>query len=791
MKNSLRFVSAVIAAILCAAAFSACANGVKPPVTEVTTDITTDAPATIAPVTDVTTDAPITDAPETTVTFDAPITETTDISTTTDTTTEGAETSDTPATAPSTTAAPATDAPSVTTEATVTTTENVADPSEPTETLAKTIAEVLYLGDDGNVHVKGCDSFYLPTKGYYIGYKGHADRVFVVQNTPKGNLPEFYTKYVARLEEKYNSVSLRPTYHTDVNGNRISLNYVKHRYSTNGVSVSIATSDETDKQYVVTVFPNGNHNICESSIDFNIAEFYGDFGVIASVSGEMREESKIWITRDGGKTFEFFANRPIRDLHIMPCGYLYLFETDTKTAFYPGQESTVYHIYKIEDNALIEETPKIADKDLEYNTRGSYSFFSPIFDGNIGVWPVNIAYYDMDRQIDPGTHYLYFYLSTDYGETWERYDPAVVGIEGNTIIYRDCYALTTDTTTEAPVTTEVSVATEVPVSTQVAVTTDALVTTEVPVTTEPEQEEIIDTYGKSLAEILYKTDSGEVKIRGNSSFSLPCAGMYLVDRTRPDAPPTFVVKDSPKLDRGPRVYTSSNTKLYPEFRPDRYVDKDGNTIDLTYKNDEGTLAGMKCHSAISGDNYYIVTVFSDNTYNVSEIPGEFITIDYYNKDIGFLICKSNDAIFNAYCTYDGGKTFEFLSKLCKENRDYRNPQLYVTNTGMFYVTINPRLMGNSGSWEIVFEVEQGKIVKSDNVDLNSVYLRNGIEQNVYLLFDNNIGIWARYQSHYTSDRDPVPELHYIYYYISTDGGKTWQIYDPAIVGITIEETVYH
>jgi len=63
MKNSLRFVSAILAAILCGAAFSACANEAKPPVTDVTYDATTDAPPTNAPVTTnevFTTEAPVT-----------------------------------------------------------------------------------------------------------------------------------------------------------------------------------------------------------------------------------------------------------------------------------------------------------------------------------------------------------------------------------------------------------------------------------------------------------------------------------------------------------------------------------------------------------------------------------------------------------------------------------------------------------------------------------------------------------------------------------------------------------
>ena len=78
MKNSTRFLSAILAAMLCAAAFSACASEVKPPVTDVTTNaqFTTDAPLTIAPITDtpaITTDVPaITEAPV--VTTDAPVT---------------------------------------------------------------------------------------------------------------------------------------------------------------------------------------------------------------------------------------------------------------------------------------------------------------------------------------------------------------------------------------------------------------------------------------------------------------------------------------------------------------------------------------------------------------------------------------------------------------------------------------------------------------------------------------------------------------------------------------------
>jgi len=46
MKNNTRLISAILAAMLCATAFSACANGAKPPVT----DVTTDASATAEPI---------------------------------------------------------------------------------------------------------------------------------------------------------------------------------------------------------------------------------------------------------------------------------------------------------------------------------------------------------------------------------------------------------------------------------------------------------------------------------------------------------------------------------------------------------------------------------------------------------------------------------------------------------------------------------------------------------------------------------------------------------------------
>lgn len=68
MKNSVRLFSAILAAMLCAAAFSACAGNVKPPVTDAPA-ITTDVPTTDAPL--VTTDTAVTTEPPVTTTAPA------------------------------------------------------------------------------------------------------------------------------------------------------------------------------------------------------------------------------------------------------------------------------------------------------------------------------------------------------------------------------------------------------------------------------------------------------------------------------------------------------------------------------------------------------------------------------------------------------------------------------------------------------------------------------------------------------------------------------------------------
>ena len=68
MKNSVRLFSAILAAMLCAAAFSACAGNAKPPVTDAPA-ITTDVPTTDAPL--ITTDTAVTTEPPVTTTAPA------------------------------------------------------------------------------------------------------------------------------------------------------------------------------------------------------------------------------------------------------------------------------------------------------------------------------------------------------------------------------------------------------------------------------------------------------------------------------------------------------------------------------------------------------------------------------------------------------------------------------------------------------------------------------------------------------------------------------------------------
>ncbi len=409
MKNSTRFVSAILAAILCGAAFSACANEINPPVTEVTTDITTDAPATIAPVTDVTTDAPTTEAPETTVTSEAPTTETTDIFTTTDAiTTEGAETSDTPATSPSTTAAPSTDAPSVTTEAPVTT-EAVSETTSPEKAETQTdsyteytekLRRLLYVDFDGFVRIRGSSLFRLPANGYHLN--------FDATNTDDPNLHfVWFASSELQLTDgsasvPYKEFTFDGPHSCYAENGRIYVSY------NNGETV-VALPDEM----------SGEIYDCYVSQEISIVCTDGYRAIITNkgVTINVQESGKVFVYVEKNNTIcllgePFNASGLKQQLaKSIDGGITYTSDTIRYEAINDprvnGWSSSSNNYTDISGNYI----------PYQYTDFGA-QFQLPIFDGDIGVLTATTRY--------NGKVYVSYFITEDRGESWFKFDPTVI-----------------------------------------------------------------------------------------------------------------------------------------------------------------------------------------------------------------------------------------------------------------------------------------------------------------------------------------------------------------------------
>ena len=238
MKNNTRLISAVLAAVLCGLILAACANNPTPPVTDVS-DITTDIPTTETP----TTVAPVTVA-----------------------TTEVLATTDTPTTVEPittvTTDVPATDAPVFTDD----------------------LGSLLYLGEDGYVHIKGSDNIRLPAK--------RLD--FIIKNSEEELTMSLYSQFVTTAE-----AAIIPLYfgisHTKNNawveggklyvkfgatdktaeapneyydyelGKKVSFTAIDYAYVSGAEAHLISNDAKTSRGYIISTFDGGE--------SFNISAF--------------------------------------------------------------------------------------------------------------------------------------------------------------------------------------------------------------------------------------------------------------------------------------------------------------------------------------------------------------------------------------------------------------------------------------------------------------------------------------------------------------------------------------
>lgn len=753
MKNNTRLISAVLAAVLCGASLAACANNPTPPVTDVsdiTTDIpatetpttvapvtvattevlaTTDTPTTVEPITTVTTDAPATDAPAT----DAPATEvTTDSPATTE---EPVVTTAAPVTTemPATTEAPITTEPPVTTDIPETT---APETEEVIDTYGKPLSEVLYVNEDGKVKLKGTDTYTLARQGSY-----EAESRFVYNISPKmsdGGLE------IRKKEREY--PQKLPAIFIDNAGNPVMEKYYPV-YTVGGLVACCVNTENAG--YILTVLPDGTYNVYTAPARTITVNYCNDkIGLAAIASESNANVCDLYCTYDGGKTFTYHSAIKKTDyksggVGIEASSYGYFFVKINYEYNYASSARSVGLRLKVENGILSE--PSVVEE-IKVGGMSSQNSLLHIED-NLGVWSVIQSRYDGTAIYD-GEHCVAYFITTDGGATWQRYDPAVITEEnGGTVATKPTF----DDSPEGQ-------------------------------------------HGKKVMELLYRGEDGLVHIKGSDSLLLPAFGAYRYKTGEFLADLNAQTASNLKLKE---IYRQNQKiKDYSGPRPESFVDGEGRTVALKYADSFSARGGVTVHSANNEETgkEYIVTVLSDGSNNISEIPAKLCIAEYYNESVGVIICDKHgdDARYGIYCTYDGGKTFSLLDGFSEEFSSLRG--ISVSDDGTFYVFCNKSA---SNEWAkrptsvaFVYALKEGVLTPQTKVPCVEEEFEGNVN-NDNVLFDGDVGVWVKtltYTVRFSAAR--YETYYYYYFYITADGGKTWTIYDPAMVGILITNVAW-
>ena len=216
------------------------------------------------------------------------------------------------------------------------------------------------------------------------------------------------------------------------------------------------------------------------------------------------------------------------------------------------------------------------------------------------------------------------------------------------------------------------------------------------------------------------------------------------------------------------------------------IDSAGNPVtEKYYQRTIYTEAGMVVVYVISKEaaNYtdYIFTVFPDGTYNAYTACAEVRAVAYCDEKTGLAVIANadNGDVFDLYCTYDGGKTFTFHSTVSNLGGEFSGVQVAASRYGYFFLAITGgRYYRGVYSNQLVLKVNNGQISEPANVSDIRVFASSTRTSRLHI--DGNLGVWSIIQSEYDGRINNDGE-HCVHYFVTTDGGASWQRYDPAFI----------
>ena len=389
MKNSIRLASAILAAVLCVAAFSACANDIKQPLTDVTA-ITTEPPLTTEKL----------------------VTDTTDIPTTT---------------------------------------QPSASELTPEEIQAEKIKELLYLTNDGYIKIKGADSIKLPRNGFYIYYDNSPETKYflstdlitteLLASVPSyagTNSPHSYTLENGKLTVTYNNgenilILDGEFIATDYKENEAhTLNFssltVSDTYISTEISTFLCQATGSIRSVLFVIYNEGakiDYIFCERDFDtFALSENGIGFATCGPVGRGGNTHISVYKTENGGKTFSLISDS-LGDAGSLPCGTMALSYAN----------STIYACGSVELNDTLIARLGVDVVDSRMHTysdfykglydNGRYVELTPYFENEIGVKAVlvQVGDYYIDTPEEPIAEGYMYFLSLDGGDTWTLFDP--------------------------------------------------------------------------------------------------------------------------------------------------------------------------------------------------------------------------------------------------------------------------------------------------------------------------------------------------------------------------------
>jgi len=285
------------------------------------------------------------------------------------------------------------------------------------------LGSLLYLGEDGYVHIKGSDNIRLPAKRLDFTIKNSEEELTMslysqfVTTAEAAIIPLYFgishTKNNAWVEGGKLYVKFGATdktaeapneYYDSGLGKKVSFTAIDYAYVSGAEAHLISNDAKTSRGYIISTFDGGeSFNI--SAFDQAICCVYytNSLEGTAVTYGGANMGSKtahFYTTADGGKTFTLKSRTPD-----------YVSATRPYCAYINGK---VY--FSVEG-----KHPELNSQLEKYGYLG-YTWMLPYFDGNIGVLcaKVEISPTNTDNTSESLVAYTYF-ITGDGGKTWTEY----------------------------------------------------------------------------------------------------------------------------------------------------------------------------------------------------------------------------------------------------------------------------------------------------------------------------------------------------------------------------------